>query len=305
MMEKEFWISMYDDVEVYVKKWYKQNQKPKAIVQLAHGMVEHINRYDTFAKYLLENDIFLYGNDHRGHGKTGEKQGKLGYFAAEKGFEKVTNDLYEVTMEIKKEYPDTPLFILGHSMGSFLARSYIQRYSQEIDGVVLSGTGYTPKARFQVGKQLASALPPKEETKLMNTLTFGSYNKRVDDKNTSYDWLTRDKAMIQSYTDDPYCGFVPTARFYYDLLDGISMIQDARRNEAIRKDLPMLLASGDADPVGDYGKGVWKTAELYEKAGLENIATMFSHGGRHELLNELNKEEVFTLIFHWLRDQMS
>ncbi|ASN04773.1 lysophospholipase [Virgibacillus necropolis] len=304
-MEKEFWISMYDDVEVYVKKWYKQNQKPKAIVQLAHGMVEHINRYDTFAKYLLENDIFLYGNDHRGHGKTGEKQGKLGYFAAEKGFEKVTNDLYEVTMEIKKEYPDTPLFILGHSMGSFLARSYIQRYSQEIDGVVLSGTGYTPKARFQVGKQLASALPPKEETKLMNTLTFGSYNKRVDDKNTSYDWLTRDKAMIQSYTDDPYCGFVPTARFYYDLLDGISMIQDARRNEAIRKDLPMLLASGDADPVGDYGKGVWKTAELYEKAGLENIATMFSHGGRHELLNELNKEEVFTLIFHWLRDQMS
>ncbi|XKF67456.1 alpha/beta hydrolase [Virgibacillus necropolis] len=304
-MDKDFWLTMYDDVEVYVKKWFKPGHKPKAIVQIAHGMAEHINRYDTFSEHLVENDIVVFGNDHRGHGQTGNKQGTLGYFAGEKGFEKVTNDLYEVTMEIRKEYPDTPLFLLGHSMGSFLARAYIQRYSQEINGIILSGTGYIPRIRSGAGKQLASVLPPKEETKLMNMLTFGSYNKRVENGSTSYDWLSRDKEMVQSYIDDPYCGFVPKARFFYDLMDGIGMIQDARRNEAIRKDIPMLLISGDADPVGDYSKGIWKTASLYEKAGLENVAAMFVHDGRHELLNEMNKEEVFNLITNWLQKQMS
>lgn len=303
-MEKEFWLSMYDDVEIYVKKWYKSDQQPKAIVQLAHGMAEHINRYDAFSNFLLENDIVVYGNDHRGHGKTGENQGSLGYFADEDGFEKVTNDLYEVTLEIKKEYPDTPLFLLGHSMGSFLARSYIQRYSPEIDGVILSGTGYFPKIQSLVSKQVASALPPKEESKFMNSLTFGAYNKRVLDIHTSVDWLTRDKSTVRAYIDDPLCGFVPKAKFFSDLMEGIGTIQDAKRNEAIRKDLPMLLASGDADPVGDYATGVWKAAGLYEKAGLENVATMFFEGARHEILNELNKEEVYHLIYHWLQDQM-
>lgn len=305
MMDKDFWLTMYDDVEVYVKKWFNPGKKPKAIVQIAHGMVEHINRYDTFSNYLVENDVVVFGNDHRGHGQTGNKQGTLGYFADEKGFEKVTNDLYEVTMEIRKEYPDTPIFLFGHSMGSFLSRAYIQRYSQEIDGVVLAGTGYVPKLRSSTGKQLASVLPPKEETKLLNMLTFGSYNKRINGKKSSYDWLTSDKEMVQSYIDDPYCGFVPTARFFYDLMDGFDIIQDARRNEAIRKDLPVLLISGNADPVGDYGKGIWKTASLYEKAGLENIAAMFFHNGRHELLNEMNKEEVFTQIHDWLTAQMN
>ncbi|ASK62763.1 lysophospholipase [Virgibacillus phasianinus] len=304
-MEKDFWLSMYDDVEIYVKKWFNPNQKPKAIVQLAHGMAEHINRYHPFSNYLVENNIAVFGNDHRGHGQTGEKQGSLGYFADENGFEKVTNDLFEVTLEIKKEYPDTPVYLVGHSMGSFLSRAYIQKYSQEVDGVILSGTGYFPKFQSLAGKQVAAVLPPKEETKLMNALTFGSYNKKVDDMHTTFDWLTRDQKMVQSYIDDPYCGFVPKARFFYDLMDGIKTIQDKRRNEAVRKDLPMLLVSGDADPVGDYAKGVWKTAQLYEKAGLENIASMFFHDGRHEILNELNKEEVFNLLFHWLRDQMN
>lgn len=190
-------------------------------------------------------------------------------------------------------------------MGSFLARSYIQRYSPEIDGVILSGTGYFPKFQSVIGKQVASVLSPKEESKLMNVLTFGAYNKRVEDIHTSYDWLTRDKSTVQTYINDPLSGFVPKAKFFYDLMEGIGMIQDPKRNEAVRKDLPMLIVSGDADPVGDYASGVWKAAGLYQKAGLENVATMFFQDGRHEILNELNKEEVFNLIFHWLRDQMA
>ncbi|MFZ3576679.1 alpha/beta hydrolase [Virgibacillus sp. DJP39] len=304
-MEKEFWLSMYDDTEIYVKKWFKPDQKPKAIVQLAHGMAEHINRYDLFSEFLVEKNIVVFGNDHRGHGKTGNKQGSLGYFAEDNGFEKVTNDLYEVTLEIKKEYPDIPLFILGHSMGSFLARAYVQRYSQDIDGVILSGTGYFPKAQSMVGKQLASRLPPEEESKLMNALTFGAYNKRVENKHTPYDWLTRDQEVVQEYIKDPYCGFVPKARFFYDLLEGIRTIQDKQHNEAIRKDLPMLFVSGEADPVGDYTKGVWQAANLYEKAGIETIKTMFFQDDRHEILNELNKEEVFNLLYQWLEDQMN
>lgn len=303
IVEKSFWLQMQDNVEIYVKRWFDPAKKPKAIVQLAHGMVEHIGRYNEFADYLVENDIFVYGNDHRGHGKTGEKQGLFGYLADEDGFEKTKNDLLQITSKIKQEYPDTPLILLGHSMGSFLARNYIQENSALINGVILSGTGHYPKLTSHLAKYIASTLPPKEKSKLMNSLSFHSYNKHFKSRKTNFDWLSADEKVVQTYMEDPLCGHIPTARFFHDLMDGIITIHNKKLNKSIRSDLPMLLISGVEDPVGDYAKGVWKTAHLYNETGLENVMTMLYEDGRHELLNEINRDEVYQAIYHWILRQ--
>ena len=299
-MEKEYWVSMSDHTEIFLKKWFNPDIKPKAIVQLSHGMVEHIQRYQDFAMFLRENNIFVYGNDHRGHGKTGDKQGQLGYFANENGFTKTANDLHEITKIIKSEYPETPLFLFGHSMGSFLARHYIQNHSTEIDGLILSGTGFFPTMTHLSGKALASMLPAQRESKLMNTLAFGTYNRKISDKKTSFDWLTRDHDAVAKYIEDPHAGYTPTSRFFYDLMDGLGQIHQKSLNENIRKDLSILLISGDADPVGQYAKGVWKVAKSYEQLGLHDITVQFFDDARHELLHEINKQEVYTTIYHWL-----
>lgn len=302
-MEKTFWQTTKDDVEVYVKKWFPDTQ-PKAVVQLAHGMVEHITRYDEFAEYLVDHNIAVYGNDHRGHGETGKKQGLLGYLADEDGFQKVSDDLVSVTKTIQTEYPDTPIFLFGHSMGSFLVRHYIQKYSDSIHGVILCGTGYFSNPVMRSGKMIAKMQPPNKESKIMNTVVFGPYNRRIKNRKTAFDWLSRDTDVVDEYLEDPLTGFIPTGLFFYDLMSGLEYIHDSTKNEAIRKDLPMLIMSGDEDPVGNYGKGVWKTARQYEKLGLTNIMTVLFKEARHELLHEINKKEVHEAIHRWIVNQL-
>ncbi|WP_087972624.1 alpha/beta hydrolase [Oceanobacillus rekensis] len=304
-MESSFWLTMEDGTEVYCKKWYVDGNKPKAIIQLAHGMAEHINRYKEFANFLLKKGFFVIGNDHRGHGKTAEKSGVQGYFSDKDGFTKTTNDLYEITMNVKEFYPDTPIFLLGHSMGSFLVRNYLQEYSAEIHGVILSGTGYYSKTISIAGKSLAYFLSPKKESNLLNQLAFSSNNKKISDQKNGYEWLTREETVVKKYRDDPLCGFIPTGRFFFDLLSGIISMQNKKRNKMIQKDLPLLIISGDADPIGDYGKGIWKTADIYQKAGLQDISIMLFTDGRHELLNETNREEVYDALYRWTKQQLT
>lgn len=304
-MEQELCMTVSDQSEIYVKKWFKPNIAPKAIVQLSHGMAEHVNRYDAFSTFMVNNGIFMYGNDHRGHGYTSNKQGQLGYFADENGFMKVTSDLYELTRIIKEEYPRTPVFLLGHSMGSFLARKYIQDYSHLINGVILAGTGYHTKYATHVAKWIAKKLPPKEASHLLNKLVFQAYNRKIPNNTTSFDWLSRDAESVRRYIADPYSGFIPTARFFHDLMDGLQMIQQKKANLHIRKSLPMFIVSGDADPVGDYGKGIWKTAHQYRNLGLTDVKVMLFEGARHELINETNKQEVYETIYNWICHQLT
>lgn len=302
-LRKSFWYTTTDQTEIHVTHWSNE-QTPKAIIQIAHGMAEHILRYDDFANNLLSNGFHVYGSDHRGHGKTGESQGLLGYFSEADGFSKVVNDLYEVTKQIKQQYPAIPIILFGHSMGSFITRKYIQTYSNEIHSVILCGTGFFSKLTTVPAKILARTLPAKKESKLLNHLAFGNYNKRIDNPYNNFAWLSRDEAEVEKYTVDPFCGFIPTARFFYDLMDGLNHIHQPKNNLTIRKDLPMLIISGDADPVGNYGKGVFKVANFYEKIGIEQIKTMLIAGAMHEILNETNKLEVYQLITNWINTQI-
>lgn len=300
-----FWMKSVDETEIYVENWFEESKEPKAIVQIAHGMTEHIQRYHDFIQFLVRNGIYVYGNDHRGHGKTGQKQELMGYFSEADGFEKTTNDLYQITQLIKKAYPDKPIFLLGHSMGSFLSRNYIQTYASDIAGVILSGTGYYPKTTATFGKLLASRLSPKKKSPFMNKLAFGTFNRKIINQKTPFDWLTRDDAVVQAYLEDSLCGYIPTARFFFDLMTGLLWIHSPERNNQIRKDLPMFIISGDQDPVGNYGKGVWKTASMYKSLGIEHITVSLIEGARHEVLNELNKEEIYEEILNWIIKQIA
>ncbi|MFC3041347.1 alpha/beta fold hydrolase [Virgibacillus xinjiangensis] len=304
-MEKELWQQMSDGAEVYVRKWYRPETKPKAIVQIAHGMVEHINRYREFAEYLLERDIFVYGNDHRGHGKTAVKQGRYGYFAERDGFNRVTQDLKEVTDEIRKEYPQAPMFLLGHSMGSFLARNYIQNGNNDLNGAVMMGTGYYPRFVSLLGRGLSFLLPAQKESKLMHEIAFGSNNRRIANHATRFDWLSSDSKEVQAFLDDPYTDFIPTGRFFYDLMSGLSGIHDRKLIKSVRSDLSLLFISGGQDPVGSYEKGIWRAAHLYERAGVQDIITMLFDEDRHEILHELNREEVFEVLHAWINNRLT
>jgi len=301
------WKTMNDGAEVYVKKWFDETKQPKAIVQLAHGMAEHIERYDAFAQFLVENDIFVYGNDHRGHGKTGEKAGIHGYFADVNGFERVVEDLFEISQSIRSDYANVPLFLMGHSMGSFLARRYIQKYSDLIHGVILSGTGGNPGLAGKIGKYIAKRqmkrFGSKTPSDTLNKLIFGSYNKGFE-SNTGFEWLTRDQVEVHKYMNDPYCGFVCTSGFFYDLMNGLEVIHLDSEIQRIRKDLPMLIFSGDQDPVGAKTKGLVKTIQQYKNNGITNIDYTFYPEGRHEMLNELNRDEVYKDVLNWIQQQI-
>lgn len=302
-MGQSFWFKTKDYTDLYIKRWSTENAKPKAIIQISHGMAEHIERYDSFATFLTNKGFTVYGNDHRGHGQTGLKQGLLGYFDQNSGFFKVVNDLHQINVHIKEEHPHVPIFLFGHSMGSFIARNFIQQYSHSISGVILSGTGYYPDSITLPGKLLSMLLPSKKPSKIMNRLAFGNYNKRVTGHKTAYDWISSDELEVEKYLKDPLSGFIPTARFFYDLMSGLNQMQ--KQNHSIRKDLSMLFISGSDDPVGNYEKGVWKSVQLYRDVGIKSIDTHLFKGARHEVLNDSVKEEAHSVIYNWINQQLS
>ncbi|MCF3942250.1 alpha/beta hydrolase [Oceanobacillus alkalisoli] len=303
-MNDGFWLIAEDDCELYVQCWGKEMSDTKAVMLISHGMTEHIRRYNQLAAYFNTQGFIVYGDDHRGHGKTGEKQGQLGFIAETNGFDSLVQDLYLLVNHVKKKHPALPVFIYGHSMGSFITRNFIQKYSDEITGVILSGTGFFPERSSKLGLEIASLQAPKKESTFMNNLVFGHYNNKIAQRLTSFDWLSRDEQVVKDYIADPLSGYVPTAGFFVDLLTGILLMQDAKRNKEIRKDLPMLFVSGDADPVGNYSKGVFRAAESYTELGLDNVLVSLFPEARHELHQETNKEEVFDFLERWMMKQL-
>jgi len=215
-------------------------------------------------------------------------------------------DLYGINQLIQHDFPYVPIYLMGHSMGSFLVRRYIQKYSSSVQGVILSGTAGSPGVAGKLGKLIAKwegrVKGPKAPSPLLDRLSFGSFNKGIQNPKTTFDWLSRDSSEVEKYINDPHCGFVCSSGFFYDLFDGLEKIHDPKLNQSIPKDLPMLFFSGDKDPVG--GTKVLQVIQHYKDIGLLNIDSTFFKDGRHEMLNEINKHDVYQLVLNWITKQL-
>jgi alpha-beta hydrolase superfamily lysophospholipase len=278
---------------------------PRGVVQLVHGIAEHIGRYDDFARFLTGNGFLVVAEDHMGHGKTAESGGTVGVFQG--GWSAVVADVYGLFTWTRNQYPDLPYFLLGHSMGSFLARSFLITYPDaELTGAILSGTGQQPMALVRAGLAIcgleARRLGRDNQSDRIQSLIFGAYNKQFAPTRTDNDWICTDPAVVDAYEADPYSGFKPSIGMAADMLTGIRFNQQPRNLEKMGKSLPVLFFSGSEDPVGDRGKGVRQAAESFRKAGMQNIRVRLYEGGRHEMLNEKNKAQVYNDVLAWIEE---
>lgn len=280
----------------------------RAIVQLSHGMVEFIDRYKPLAEDLAGRGILVTGHDHLGHGGSIRTKDDYGYFAQPDGNRAVLDDLHAMTTLTKQLYPGVPYFLLGHSMGSFYARQYLCEYGAELDGAILMGTGYQPKALVTLARTVCRVLAVffgwQHRSKLVRDLSFLGYNKGLEGR-TPHDWLNRDPAEVDKYRADERCMFTFTLNAYYSMFTGILRLYDPDFLNRMPKDLPLLFLAGDADPVGEQSKGVQRAIDSLKAIGVQNITQKFYPGARHELLMEINRQEVFADIGNWLDQQLA
>ena len=296
-MRDEFYFPSKDgNTEIHSIEW-KPEGKPKAILQISHGMMEYVGRYDGFAQYLCERGWYVVGNDHLGHGKSVQSKSEYGFF----------NEKYGnvCVLGTARKYPDVPYFMLGHSMGSSLMRQYIQMYGNGLAGVILMGTvSDHAKAELLFGKRLCRLMAFFRgwhyRSKLVDGLAIGPYNKKFKPARTQADWVTSDYEMLERYASDPLCSFRFTVNAYYNMFLGMISMQKKESVYMIPKNLPILFASGADDPVGGFGKGVRKVYEKYKQAGIQDVTLRLYPGDRHEILNETDRQQVYEELYEWL-----
>lgn len=276
---------------------WKPEKAPRAIIQLLHGMAEHIGRYERLAKALNGAGYLVVGHNHPGHGPQAER---LGYFAKDNGWDVLLETAHQVSLSIKKEYPYLPLYLLGHSMGSFAAREYALRWGNELDGLILSGSGYFGKPLCAAGKAMAKACAPDKPAKMVDQVAFSGNNKPFKPARTAFDWLSRDTEEVDRYVADPLCGFIFTGKAFADFFGGLMALANEKRLSQMPKNLPVYFLSGDRDPVGQMGKGVRQVADQFQRAGMESVVVRLYADARHELFNEVNRDQVIEDLIAWL-----
>lgn len=281
---------------------------PRAVVQIAHGIAEHIDRYRPFMEFLADNGFVVAGNDHLGHGKSIRVPEEQGFFAEKDGWWRVVDDMDKLHDIMSNEYPELPYVLFGHSMGSFLTRTYLIKHPDKYDGVILSGTGHQSPALVLGGNAAASVMAKLNgamgDGAKLDSLAFGTYLNKIENPRTKFDWLSRDTEQVDKYIADPLCGFVGKIDLYRDMMQGIKFITDKKNIAQMNKEKPVYFMSGDGDPVGDYGKGVERAYKAFCDAGLHDVFMRLYPGGRHEMLNETNKEQVYQDILSWLNEKI-
>lgn len=308
MKKQEFKFRSTSDVcDIRAVRWLP-DKDPIAVLQISHGMVEFIDRYELFAEFLCSKGFVVTGNDHIGHGESVNSIDDWGYFADKDGNEVVLDDLYEVTKITKELYPNLPYFLLGHSMGSFFARYYIQIHGNELDGAIIMGTGEQSAATLVAGKQMCRAIARFKgwhyRSKTVNGMALGSYNKKWEPSNTHLDWLTKDEEIVSKYKNEPRNSFLFTLNGYLNLFSVIGEVIKKYNIEKVPKDLPILVTSGEDDPVGDFSKSPKLVYETFVKAGIQDVEIKLYPKDRHEILNELDKIDVYSNIYHWLESKI-
>lgn len=275
-------LKSWDNKKITIHEWLNV-KKPKGIVQIIHGMVEHGARYDRFAKFLNSKGYLVVADDHRGHGNTDKTT--LGYCDGDMFADTVKDEGF-ITDYYKQKYPNLKYFVFGFSYGSFLTQSYIGKYGEKIDGVVIGGSNYKKDFQVYLGSFVCLFNNKKKPAKLIEKLSFGAYAKNFDEG----EWLSVDKDNNTRYHADPYCKFTCSYRFYADFFRGLRKLYTRKYKKSLNKDLPILLISGKDDPVGNMGKGVKKLFNFYKnKAKVKHVSLILFPHSRHEFLNEMPK----------------
>ncbi len=305
MKKEEFYFDSRDNTtKIHAIRWTPEEVPVRAVVQIVHGMAEHVERYEEFAAFLCEKGFLVTAEDHLGHGKSVPEGGVQGYFCEQDPATVVVRDVHRLKKMTQELYPGIPYFIVGHSMGSFILRNYISRYGTGITGAVIMGTGDQPVAALKFMRGLAGLTGifkgQKHPAKMVNKIAFGDYNKKYKNPRTSSDWLTKCDAIVDAYIADEDCGFIFTVNGFKTLGTLILRAKDSEYVARIPKELPLYLLAGAEDPVGDYGKGVSKTYELYREAGITDLAMKLYPNDRHEILNETDRAKVMQDIADWI-----
>ena len=308
-MRDEFYFPSKDgNTEIHTIEW-KPEKEVKAVLQICHGMVEYIGRYDEFAQFLCDKGYYVVGNDHLGHGKSVQTKSEYGFFNEKYGNVCVLGDIHTLRQRTEKKYPDVPYFMMGHSMGASLLRQYIQMYGKGLDGAVLMGTvADHKKAVLAFGKRLCRLMAAFRgwhyRSKLVDDLAIGGYNKKFKPARTQANWIPSYYERLEKDAADPLCTFRFTVNAYYNMFLGMMSTQRKESVYMIPKGLPILFVCGAEDPVGDFGKGVRKIYEKYRAAGIQDVALRLYTGDRHELLNETDRKQVYEDLLEWFEEHM-
>ena len=305
-MRKEFWLDSHGFGKIHCCRWEPEGE-PKAIVQIVHGIAEFVERYEDFANFLNSHGFLVVGEDHMGHGGSIESGSIQGYFHG--GWFTAIEDTLQLMTEMKKEYPDVPYVLFGHSMGSFMVRTILCKYPDcGISAAIICGTGWQPSfalpALIRVVEGICKKTGEVQPNETLQKLVFGSYNDRVEHKRTDFDWLTRDDKIVDAYIAHPLCGFTASCGLLREMMKGIRYIQKAEHLLQMRMDLPVFFIAGGDDPVGNYGKGVHKAADEFIRVGMQDVSRRIYPLCRHEILNELNKEEIYEDILEWMEKKL-
>jgi alpha-beta hydrolase superfamily lysophospholipase len=296
MKPHELSFQSADGTVIYGYKW--DAEVPKAVVQIAHGAIEHAMRYDDFANALCKQGFVVYADDHRGHGHTAGEVGNVAYFGDnDGGFSTAVDDLHILTQRIREENPGLPVFLLGHSMGSLMARVYASRYGKELSGLVLTGTGRVSPPLIALVRSMARVSMKlrgrRHRSPFLHNLVFGTLNRPFKGE-TGSEFICSDEEVVRAYAADPFCGNLATAEFVYELLGGTGMAAAKQTFERYPKDLPLFIGSGEFDSMGGVGlKAVKQDVEDFKKTGVTDFEFKIYEGMRHEILNEKEKHRVY------------
>lgn len=308
-MRDEFYFPSKDgNTEIHTVEW-KPEGEVRAVLQICHGMVEYIKRYDEFARFLSDRGYYVVGNDHLGHGKSVQSKSEYGFFEKKYGNACVLGDIHTLRRRTQKKYPSVPYFMLGHSMGSSLLRQYIQMYGNGLAGAVLMGTvADHRRISLLTVKRLCHLMAAVRgwhyRSRIVDDLVTGRYNKKFRPAATKADWITSDKERLEAYVSDPLCSFMFTVNAYYSMVSGMIGMQKKENIQMIPKKLPVLFVSGAEDPVGNFGKGVRKIYEAYKSAGIQDVSLRLYEGDRHEILNETDRQQVYSDLYTWFETEL-
>jgi len=305
MLQQEYRLKAEDGHQIQVRRWITAEQiEPKGIIHILHGMVEHSGRYGKLAVALNQAGYLVFAHDHRGHGYSVSKPEQLGHYADENGWQKVTTDVLVVQQDIRQQYPNLPLHLLGHSMGSYIAQQFVMDFPQQVDSLILSGSNSQPQwllsvllgvirvERWRKGKMAKS--------NVIDKLVFGQFNQEFKPAITDFDWLSRVPQEVQKYVDDPLCGYLCSNQTWFDMISGLKGILKPESLAKLPREMPLLIIVGDKDPVSNNARGVKQLAQAYQQQGLQQLELKVYSDARHELYNDTNRQQVIQDTLNWL-----